>query len=298
MKQTSVLTNLTRLFLPVLLALLPAPAPAQSPSPWQWQMSLRVEKTGESMYMPSAVAFDPKSERYYVVDTGRNRLVSFGKNGDIGKAFSANEQLKAPFDMVRLDNGQLWVVEKGRNSLTLIDVAAKKVEQNTLHDGDRQVFPDRIAEAGGKLFTLDRSSGQVLRLASDLSVEQRYGCADCSAGFVDFVIDKGDILAIEPRDRKIYRFKLDGTVAKVIPLGDESGFPVSLDVGPSGFYYVLDRHDNSVLAYDEEGQFRYRFLSTGQSPGKVYFARQLRFDPWGRLCVVDEGNGRIEIFGQ
>jgi len=285
------------LIVAALAMMLPVTARAQS-SVWAWQMSLKIGKSGDAMYMPSAVAFDEDSERYYAIDTGRNRLVSFNRKGELLTAFTANNRLKAPFDMVRLDNGQLWVVEKGRNSLTLIDVAAKKVEQNTLHDGDRQVFPDRIAEAGGKLFTLDRSSGQVLRLASDLSVEQRYGCADCSAGFVDFVIDKGDILAIEPRDRKIYRFKLDGTVAKVIPLGDESGFPVSLDVGPSGFYYVLDRHDNSVLAYDEEGQFRYRFLSTGQSPGKVYFARQLRFDPWGRLCVVDEGNGRIEIFGQ
>jgi len=298
MKQTSVLTNLTRLFLPVLLALLPAPAPAQSPSPWQWQMSLRVEKTGESMYMPSAVAFDPKSERYYVVDTGRNRLVSFGKNGDIGKAFSANEQLKAPFDMVRLDNGQLWVVEKGRNSLTLIDVAAKKIKPNTLIDGERLVFPDRIAVARGKLHVLDRSSGQVLRLASDLSVEQRFGCPDCSAGLVDFVIDKDSVLALEPREKVVYRFRSDGTIAEKIDLKGEVDFPVSLAVGPSGFIYVLDRHQDSVLAFSEEGQFRYRFLGTGQSAGKVYFARELRFDPWGRLCVVDEGNGRVEIYGR
>jgi DNA-binding beta-propeller fold protein YncE len=277
--------------------LLPAAAGAQS-SVWVWQMSLKINSVGDAMYMPSAVAFDKDSERYYAIDTGRNRLVSFNRKGELLKAFTANGRLKAPFDMVRLDSGQLWVVEKGRNSLTLIDVAAKKVEQNTLRDGGRLVFPDRIAEAGGKLYILDRASGQILRLAKDLSVEQRYGCADCSAGFVDFVIDKGDILAIEPRDRKIFRFKRDGSVVNEIPLGGEAGFPVSLAVGPSGFYYVLDRHDNAVLAYDEDGQFRYRFLSTGHAPGKVYFARQLRFDPWGRLCVVDEGNGRIEVFGQ
>ena len=62
--------------------------------------------------------------------------------------------------------------------------------------------------------------------------------------------------------------------------------------------YVLDRHQNSVLAYDEQGVFRYRFLDNGQSAGRVYFARHLRFDPWGNLCVVDEGNGRVEIFSR
>ena len=170
MKQTSVLPHLTRLVLIVTLALLPATASADTS--WNLQTSLRVDKVGDAMYMPSAVAFNTENQQYYVVDTGRNRLVSFGRDGKVVRAFTANEQLKAPFDMVRLDNGQLWVVEKGRNSLTLIDVAAKKVKPNTLMDGKRMVFPDRIAYAGGKLYVLDRSSGQVLRLNSDLSVDQ------------------------------------------------------------------------------------------------------------------------------
>ena len=50
------------------------------------------------------------------------------------------------------------------------------------------------------------------------------------------------------------------------------------------------------MAFTEKGQFLYRFLDLGQSVGKVYFARQIRFDPWGQLCVVDEGNGRVEIY--
>jgi len=290
-------SGLLLVLLLVLVLLLPAVAAAES-SVWEWRMSLKIEEPGDAMYMPSAVAFDTQSERYYAIDTGRNRLVSFNRDGDLLKAFTANDQLKSPFDMVRLDNGQLWVVEKGRNSLTLIDVAAKKIEQKILRDGNRLVFPDRIAEDGGKLYVLDRASGNILRLEQDLSVGQRYGCRDCSAGFADFVIHKGEILAIEPRDKKIYRFSEKGQLLDEVPLSGEVGFPVSLDIGPSGFYYVLDRHANSVLAYDESGRFRYRFLTTGQSPGKVYFASQLRFDPWGRLCVVDEGNGRIEVYGQ
>jgi DNA-binding beta-propeller fold protein YncE len=294
MKQTKVFKPLTRLVLIVALTLLPLTTHADSS--WQWQMSLRIDKTGDSMYMPSAVAFDPESERYYVIDTGRNRLVSFDREGKLVRAFTADEQLKAPFDMVRLDNGQLWVVEKGRNSLTLIDIKAKKVQPNTLRDGTRLVFPDRIASAGGKLYVLDRASGQVLRLKDDLSVEQRFGCADCSAGLADFVIDRDSILALEPRDKKIYRFHADGTVAATFDLGAEIDFPVSLAVGAAGFVFVLDRHQNRVFAYDEDGSFRYRFLGLGQAVGKLYFPRQLRFDPWGRLCVVDEGNGRVEVY--
>ena len=272
--------------LAMLLALVPVMAFAQS-TVWEWQMSLKVENRGDAMYMPSAVAFDAASERYYAVDTGRSRLVSFSREGELLKAFTANDQLQSPFDMVRMDNGQLWVVEKGRNSLTLIDVAAQKVQPHVLHDADRLVFPDRIAKADGQLYLLDRAGGDILRLTADLSVEQRYGCRDCSDGFADFVIHDEDLVAIEAREKKIYRFSKQGQVREVIDLSGEAGFPVSLDIGPAGFYYVLDRHANSVLVYDENGRFSYR-----------YFASQVRFDPWGRLCVVDEGNGRIEVYGQ
>jgi DNA-binding beta-propeller fold protein YncE len=286
----------TFMALVVTALLLPVGAAAQSP--WQWQMSLKVDKAGDAMYMPSAVGFDVQNERYYAIDTGRNRLVSFGRDGKVISAFTANDQLRAPFDMVRLDNGQLWVVEKGRNSLTLIDLAARKIDPKIIRDGNRQVFPDRIAQDRGSLYVLDRSSGAVLRLTKDLAVERRFSCTDCQGGIDDFVIDDGRILALAGRDRKIISFNRDGIVATEYPLGREVDFAVSLAVGPSGFIYVLDRHANSVLAYDEDGRYRYRFLSNGHSTGRVYFARQLRFDPWGNLCVVDEGNGRVEVFAR
>lgn len=294
MKQTKVLKPLINYLLIILLTLSTA-ATARAAS-WQWLLSLRVDKTGDSMYMPSAVAFDPEEQRYYVIDTGRDRLVSFDRDGKLLRVFTADGKLKAPFDMVRIDSGHLWVVEKGRNSLTYIDIKAKKVTTNTLRDGDRLVFPDRLAYAGGKLYVLDRSSGQVLRLNADLTVDQRYGCPDCSAGLYDFVIDQDSIVGLEPRDKKIYRFNADGTVAKTIDLGTDIDFPVSLAVGAGGYIFVLDRHQDCVFTYDDQGRFRYRFLGIGQATGKVYFPRQLRFDPWGRLCVVDEGNGRVEVY--
>jgi DNA-binding beta-propeller fold protein YncE len=283
-------------FLPIVLALLPSPVLAQSP--WHWQMSLYDNKTGDAMYLPAAVAFDPATERYYAVDAGRNRLVSFARNGEVLKAFSADDRLLAPFDMVRLDNGQLWVVEKGRNSITHIDIGTKEVKPYTLRDGDKQVFPDRIANAGGNLYVLDRASGQILRLDTSLNVEQRFSCSDCVGGFIDFVIADGSVWALATQDKKILQFLPDGKIAKTIELGDEVDFPVSLALESSESLYVLDRHQNRIDVFSQDGRFKYSFLGQGQGKGQVYLPRQLRFDPWGQLCVVDEGNGRVEVFSR
>jgi streptogramin lyase len=232
------------------------------------------------------------------VDAGHNRLVSFNRNGEVLKAFSADERLLAPFDMVRLDNGQLWVVEKGRNSITHIDINAKEVKPYTIQDGDHKVFPDRIAEAGGNLYVLDRASGQILRLDKNLSVDQRFGCSDCVGGFIDFVTADGSVWALATQDKKILQFLPDGKIAKTIELGDQVDFPVSLALESSESLYVLDRHLNRIDVFSQDGRFKYSFLGPGQGKGQVYLPRQLRFDPWGQLCVVDEGNGRVEVFSR
>ena len=298
MKQTIITPYLNIFVLAFILVLMPT-ASTMAKSAWQWEMSLYVNTPGDAMYMPAAVAFDPASQRYYAVDAGNNRLVSFDRNGKLLKAFSADNRLRIPFDMVRLDNGQLWVVEKGRNSLTHINVGAREVKPHTIMDGNRQVFPDRIALSGNKLYVLDRASGQVLRLNDNLEIEQRYGCKDCLGVIVDFCLEGDSVWALETIAKNVYQFKADGTIEKTINLGDEVNFPVSLALGPSdSSLYILDRYLNRVIVFGRDGRYQYDFLGLGQGQGKLYFPRELRFDPWGRLCIVDEGNGRIEVFSR
>lgn len=296
MNKTNSIPFFGGLFLATVLVLL-STSVASANGPWQWSESLYDNLRGDAMYMPSAIAFDKEANRYYVVDTGNSRLVSFDREGKLLKAFSADGRLKSPFDMVRLDDGRLWVVEKGRNSLTLIDVAAKKVTPNTLTDDGRLVFPDRLAYDDGKLYVLDRASGQVLRLNDDLTIAQHFGCAECPGVIVDFVVDHGTVWTISAMDKEVSHYGSDGKVLQTISLGDKVDFPVSLALGPArATLYILDRHLHRVAVYGLDGSFQYDFLGLGKGDDQLYFPRQLRFDPWGNLCVVDEGNGRVEVF--
>lgn len=284
------------MILAVAVFLLGGPVPGYSAGTWQWLSSLKGQPSGRPMCMPSALYVDNALERYYVVDARNNRLLSFNKDGEFLKEFNASGQLQAPFDMVKDREDRIWLVEKGRNSLTMIDLQNKAVEQHTLSDGGREVFPDRLEWKDDIFYVLDKATGRVLALDRDLKVIGRFSCRDGTSGFVDFKIRNGSLWAMEMGGKAACCFSMDGKLVSSVAFENVSGFPYSFEVGPSGIFYVLDRHEGDVAVFDRNGQFKYRFLTQGQSQGRLYYPIELKFDPWGRLCVVEEGNGRVEIF--
>lgn len=286
------------IFLTLLLVLTGGPVPIEATGPWQWEMSLKGGPSGSPMRWPSALYVDPARERYYVADPSNDRLLSFDKAGQFLNAFNANGQLKTPFDMVRDEAGRIWVVEKGRNSLTQIDLETRKVIVHSLEDNGKAIFPDRLEQEGDTLYVLDKANGEILVLGNDLKVKSRFNCGECGGGFVDFKLRGGTVWALEQQEKAVYQLSSGGELESKIALGDAVQFPSSLEVGPTGLIYVLDRHGGVVTVFDAEDGFKYRFLGPGQARGQLYFPTELRFDPWGRLCVVEEGNGRVEVFGR
>lgn len=264
--------------------------------PWQWKMNLDRDPAGGALFMPSAIYVDGDKERYYIVDAGRNLLLSYNKEGEVLNAFNPQNQLKAPFDLGRDQNGDLWVVEKGRNSLTYIDFKGQKTVPHKLSYQGKDVFPDRFEIDGADFYVLDKISGAVLKYDQGMKVVQRLACgADCAGGFVDFKLQAGEVWTLAMREKTIYRFSSAGEIVGKIALGDAVDFPASLAI-TDGLIYVLDRHRGDVTVLDAEGRFKYRFLGRGHVRGQLYFPVEIKFDPWGRLCVVDEGNGRVQVF--
>ncbi len=271
-------------------------ARGRSASGWQWSLVLKQDKVSDAMQMPTALFIDAGQEHYYVVDSGRNRLLSFDRKGNLLHIFNAGKGLKTPYDMVRTGNGGIWVVEKGKNSLSHIDLKARRITPATLRFHGALVYPDRL-EAADSLYVLDKATGRIIAFdPGSLQARTSFACPNCAGGFVDFRIHDGMLWALDRGDRTVCRFRLDGTLEKVIPLDNRLNFPVSLAIGPSGSIYILDRHSRDIVVYDRTGRFRYRFLGRGISRGRLYYPVEIRFDPWGGLCVVDEGNARVEIF--
>lgn len=298
------MNNRTRLYLvnllsAVMVILLAVPAMAED-GPWKWQVTLNLtkDKKGNQMLLPTGLYIDKERERYYVVDAGTNSLYSFDSLGNHLNTLKPGDQLKQPYGMLRDANDQLWVVEKGRNSLTQIDLKEKKITPHNLLFGNREIFPDRMILHDGYFYILDRLTGHVVKFDNNLKLLQEICCTDGILGFVDITISNNNIFALEPIDKKVYVFNMNGEVLRKIDISASNSFPIALDIGPSDQIYVLDRHQGAVAVYDMDGGFKYKFLAKGQSRGRLYYPEDIQFDYLGRLCVVDSGNGRVEIFGR
>ncbi len=272
--------------------------PAEAASPWIWDRVLKQDLVNDAMIRPTALYIDGEKELYYIVDSGRNRLLSFNRQGELLNIFNAGKALHTPFDMVKINDKGIWIVEKGRNSLSYINLKEKKVIPNSLTYNNETVYPDRLETDSGILYVLNKATGDILSYSEDLDVLGHFSAAGCPWGFVDFKIYDQKLWALDQSGKTIRVFSLNGDLIKTFELGDTVIFPVSFAMGPSGFMYILDRQRRNIAVYDKSGIFKYRFLRKGITRGQLYYPSEIRFDPWGELCLVDEGNAKVEIFNR
>lgn len=264
--------------------------------PWNYVRQLPAADSGVNIALPSALSIDAEKQRYYVVDAEGGQLVSFDKDGKFLAAFNAGGELKTPLSMARTSTGALWVVNRANNELLYINPRQQKVQRYALKYPDgAEVFPAKVAvDARNRLFLLDQRRGEILQLDDNLTIVQRYSGGEGFQGFVDFKLKGAKIWALDGLGAAVYQFSVSGATAGPIALSGLQ-FPVSLEVDSSGQFYVLDRHAGTVIVFGPSGDLRFSFLGKGKRHGQLWYGKELIFDWDEKLCVVDEGNGRIDI---
>jgi len=263
---------------------------------WKLLFSLQTEKGGAPLSHPVGLYVDGQAERYYVADSGHDRLVSFDKSGRFLHAFNAGKSLQKPIAMIKRGDGRLLVLEKGEAVLTEIDLKTREVVPHRLLDQGREVYPQRLKAGEQTLYLLDKASGGILLLDQGLKVKGRLSCPECQAGYADFAIKGGAVYALPLLGAEIHVFDVQGALTHTIPLSPAPEFPVSLALGPDGGFLVLERHANTVVHYHGDGRLLGRYLGPGHKEGSLSYPAEIQVDPWGRVCIVDEGNGRVGVF--
>ena len=264
---------------------------------WKRVLSMDVGPDGTHLYHPMSATW--QKGRFYVVDTGNRRLISYDARGRPLKAVNPGGKLKSPLDLDFGPEGRLWVVERSENALLEIDLTARSIKIHRLHYRGRELFPERLIWYRGVLYVLDRETGGVAfvrKKGEEVTVERVWvPRAKNFIGFLDFKVKSDGIWALEKTSHRVFHLGWDGREEVWRPAAGLV-YPVSIEVA-GGRLYVLDRYLGKVFVFKLGNPPKplFSFINRGWRPGQIYLPRELEITPEG-LLVVDEGNGRVEVW--
>jgi len=246
---------------------------------------------------PAFLTLDMERQRYYVVDTQKKRLLSFDQEGTPLGEFDVAGGLVLPTAMTFARPGKMWLVERSTNSLLYVDLKTQEIRTFSPHGTDgKPLVPDHIAtDSEHRLYVSDRLSGRVYALDDNLKVAAAFA-PQAGGQFVDFKIKDNVLWALERVEQVIYQFDLNGQQKKRITLQQKLDTPVSLEINSQQQIFILDRAVGKVYRFAKGGQHLDSFGQKGYRRGQFNYPSQLIFDWQQRLCVVNQGNDRIEVF--
>jgi tripartite motif-containing protein 71 len=219
---------------------------------------------------PQAIAIDP-SESVYVVDSGNHRIQKFDQNGRFllqwGSLGSRAGLLNRPVDMT-IDQ---------ENAVYVADPENQRIQKFT---------------PGGRF--IEEWSALTLRQNAEVVVFRN---------IVSLAYDSdrfGYVLALNAKDKVVYRFKLNGDYQDSWPVtASDPCYPMRIEVDndyQDKLVYILDRAGNRVLRFTNEGAAQGE-LKKGDREFKEPLG--LCVDrPHRRLYVADTGNNIVQKFYQ
>ena len=134
---------------------------------WSFDFSMSTDKNMVPLKNPQTLFIDSGSERYYIIDSGNNRLLSFDKKGEPLHTFDANGNFENPISMVKKGKSSLYVLEKGKGSITRVNLKNREVKPIIPTYNKKKLYPHRIKQSESISIILDKVSGALFKINDD-----------------------------------------------------------------------------------------------------------------------------------
>jgi len=260
-------------------------------------ISLSQAPDGTPLINPHSVIF--KKNKFYVADSGNGRLISYDLKGNPLVALNPEEKLKRPIDLAFRKENELWVIDKELGGLYKVDFSKKEVRKYILNYKGIRLRPEIFQIYEDKMYILDRETGAIAVVSfeeNNLRVEKILKPKDEDfKGFVDFRMNKSGLWGLSRLNKKVYYLKPDGKW-ETYSLKGKVVLPKSLEV-KDNYLFILDRYLGKVIIFKLPSLTKIEeFGEKGWSVGKFYRPIRIRNLYYNYIGIVDEGNGRVEIF--
>lgn len=214
---------------------------------------------------PNGVAVGPDGN-LYVLDTWNNRVQVWSPKGSAKSAFTTDDGFFAPRSIVVDPSGACYVADTGKHRIVKFDATGKKVlAWGSKGDKDGQ-FNEPIGLAldqAGNLYVADRLNFRIQVFTSGGQFIREWKVKGWSPDQIDMephlALDQahGLVYASDGRGKKVYCYKLDGTLVSTLEANTTGAplfmVPIGVAVDKEGDLYVVDAGAAKILKL--KGQF-------------------------------------------
>lgn len=263
---------------------------------------------------PRAVAVDPASGRFYVVDrTGR--VQQFEPDGTPRLEWYMPEyEHGQPVGIVVEEGGTVLINDSHYGRLVRFSADGDKIlnqwGSTGLEPGQFTFGRDVTVDSAGNIYAGDygNSNDRIQKFSRDGSFLQTWGRRGVGPGEFQrpqgMVIERYDgaewLLVADCANHRIQRFTLEGVFVSMFgSVGFAAGemrYPSSVVVASDATLLVSEWGNNRVQRFDREGHSLGFWGTAGRDVGELATPWDIAVGPDGRFFVVDYDNHRLQVF--
>lgn len=265
-------------------------------------------------HSPRAVAVDPRSNRFFVVDrTGR--IQAFEHDGRLALEWRLPEWAQGqPVGIFVDSDGTILVNDSHYHRILRYSADGAQILSRWGKEGkgpgEFTFGRDVVADSQGFIYAGDYGEGndRIQKFTADGGFVRQWGRVGSAPGefqrpqgmAIDTSGGRETLWVTDAANHRLQHFTLDGELLGVMgSLGRGPGelrFPYSVAAGGDGTVYVCEWGNNRVQRLDSSGRSLGSWGEGGRDPGQLSTPWDIARGPDGRFYVADFGNHRVQGF--
>lgn len=264
---------------------------------------------------PLGLYYDKKRNRLFVADTNNHRVVVFTREGLPITQLGVRKELEFPEKVAVSSKGKIYVLEQTTHLVKtydanfefrgILDVASianaqKKEEQNPQKDETVTLIPKSITlDSKDNLFVLSKKEEIYVFQKDDSFLFSFGGKGQEHSSFVraaDFAVSENGTMYVLDAGRTqdmIRIFDRSGTLTRAFGKKDQGvqdlANPVSLALDRDEKVWIVDEGCQCIKVFEKSSLYLF-------SAGSFFYPKSVTFDPFGRIYVLESGEGKVSVF--
>ena len=256
---------------------------------------------------PQGVVIDPAGN-LYIVDSGNNRIVKCSLEGDFLKEIGGfgwdNGEFNLP-SYITMDNGlSLYVTDTQNKRVQRLDNYLNFIQSISSNNQEKPFENSQLKgvalSRSGELFLADAENDCIIKLDNQFAFQQKLGGFESGYGALNdpqgiSVDTRGNLYVADAGNDRIAVYDSFGNFLKELGRGYLNR-PYGVEVSRSGVVYVANTFGDNLVALDENGKILFKFGKSGRGEGEFSKPKDLKIHEGKKICIVDSGNNRIQVF--